>query len=167
MTTTTADTVRSALPSRAGDPAAEGVRSLPSPRPAVPSVPAPSSSPRRRRPTDGSAARALAMLTRRPVFAAALPQLHLGGRAADGSIVVDDRAAERRVRVYTPRLNLQFRAGYRAGLWYVRTLGDVESSPRSPGYPTRTAALDSLRSAPRGRTIPSTRGGSPCRVIWS
>lgn len=165
MTTTTDDTVRSALPSRAGAPTAEGVRSLPSPRPAAPSVPA-SPSPRRR-PTDGSSARALALLTRRPVFAAALPQLHLGGRAADGSIVVDDRAAERRVRVYTPRLNSQFRAGYRAGLWYVRTPGDVEPSPRSPGYPTRIAALDSLRSVPRGRTSPSTRGKAPCRVIWS
>ncbi|MHB1556516.1 MAG: hypothetical protein ACYC61_03430, partial [Isosphaeraceae bacterium] len=128
--------------------------------------PLPSPAPRRR-PTDGSSARALAMLTRRPVFAAAVPQLHVGGRAVDGSILVDDRADERRVRVYTPRLNSQFRAGYRAGLWYVRTPGDVEPSPRSPGYPTRAAALDSLRAVPRGRTSPSVRGGVPCRVIWS
>lgn len=166
MTTTTADTPRSALPSRAVDPASGCVPGLPSPRPTAPGAPAPPPAPRRR-PTDGSSARALAMLTRRPVFAAALPQLHVSGRAVDGSIVVDDRGDERRVRVYTPRLNSQFRAGYHAGLWYLRTPGDVEPSPRSPGYRTQADALNSLRAISRGRTSPSARGGAPCRVIWS
>lgn len=155
MTTTTAP--RPAAPSRTGDPTAAS----------VPGMPAPPAAPRRRRPTDGSSARALAMLTRQPVFAAAVPQLHVGGRLADGSVLVDDRAAGCRVRVYTPGLNSQFRAGYRAGLWYMRTPGDAEPSPRSPGYPTRAAALDSLRAVSRRRTSPAVGARPSCRVIWS
>jgi hypothetical protein len=89
------------------------------------------------------------MLSRQPIFAADVPRLHVGRTGADGSIQVDDRALDRRYLVYTPRLNSQFQAGYRAGLWYVRTPGDVELSPRSPGFPTAVAAVDMLRS-PQG-----------------
>ncbi len=171
MTTTTTNTPQPAMPSRLGDSSAAGVQGSPVSPSNESASPAPPPR-RRRRPTDGSSARALAMLTRRPVFEAALPQLHVGGRVTDGSVLVDDRAAERRLRVYTPTLNSQFRAGYRAGLWYVRTPGDAEPSPRSAGYPTRAAALDSLRAVPRDRTSPRERTspsarGPHCRVIWS
>jgi hypothetical protein len=121
---------------------------------------------RRRRAINPSSARALAMLTRQPVFATPVPQIHVGPRRTDGSILVDDRASDRRFLVYTPRLDSQFRAGYRAGLWYLRASGDVEPSPRSPGFPTAVAAIDTLRSS---QSLPS-RGASPHflrRVIWS
>jgi hypothetical protein len=113
-----------------------------------------------------ASARALALLTRQPIFAAPVPQIHVGPRGADGSILVDDRASDRRFLVYTPRLDSQFRAGYRAGLWYVRTPGDIESSPRSPGFPTPVAAIDTLRS-PRRLPAPAPGPRPRCRVIWS
>jgi hypothetical protein len=99
----------------------------------------------RRRAINPSSAQALAMLTRQPVFATPVPQVHIGPRGTDGSFLVDDRASDRRFLVYTPRLDSQFRAGYRAGLWYLRAPGDVEPSPRSPGFPTAVAAIDNLR----------------------
>ena len=107
------------------------------------------------------------MLTRQPVFAVPVPQIHVGPRAADGSILVDDRASNRRFRVYTPRLNSQFRAGYRAGLWYLRTAGDAEPSPRSPGFPTPDAAVETLRAASRDISPQAPRLAPHCRVIWS
>jgi hypothetical protein len=121
---------------------------------------------RRRRPTNPSSAHALAMLTLQPIFSASVPRLHVGPRGTDGSMLVDDRASGRRFRVYTPRLDSEFRAGYRAGLWYVRTSGDVEPSPRSPGFATPGAAIDTLRSS----RDPSPQGASLrhcCRIIWS
>jgi hypothetical protein len=122
---------------------------------------------RRKMPTNPSSASALAMLTRQPVFAVPVPQIHVGPRAADGSILVDDRASSRRFRVYTPRLNSQFRAGYRAGLWYLRTAGDAEPSPRSPGFPTPDAAVETLRAASRDISLQAPRHVPRCRVIWS
>jgi hypothetical protein len=122
---------------------------------------------RRRRRTNPSSAHALAMLTRQPIFAASVPRLHVGPKGADGSMLVDDRASDRRFRIYTPRRNSEFRAGYRAGLWYVRNLGDVEAAPRSPGFPTPGAAVDTLRSSPRSLPPRSAYRGPRCRVIWS
>jgi hypothetical protein len=106
------------------------------------------------------------MLTRQPIFAAPVLQVHVSPRGADGSIQVDDRASDRRFVVYTPRLESQFRAGYRAGQWYVRTPGDVEPSPRSPGFPTPVAAIDMLRS-PRSLTPRAASPGPRSRVFWS
>ena len=106
------------------------------------------------------------MLTRQPIFADPVPQVHIGPRGADGSILVDDRASDRRFLVYTPRLDSQFRAGHRAGLWYVRTPGDVEPSPRSPGF-SHCRRGHRYTSAP---PEPPPRAASPrtlCRVIWS
>lgn len=120
----------------------------------------------RRRAINPSSAQALAMLTRQPIFATPVPQVHIGPRGTDGSILVDDRASDRRFVVYSPRLDSQFRAGYRAGSWYVRDTGDVEPSPRSPAFPTAVAAIDTLRIP---RNLPP-RDASPrtlCRVIWS
>jgi hypothetical protein len=116
---------------------------------------------------DPSSAHALAMLTRQPIFAVPVPQLHVGPRGADGSVLVDDRASDRRFRVYTPRLDSQFREGHRAGLWYVRTLGDVEPAPKSPGFATPGAAVDMLRSSSRSRPPQAAHRGPRCRVIWS
>jgi hypothetical protein len=122
---------------------------------------------RRRGPASPSSAHALAMLTRQPVFAVPVPRFHVGPRGADGSMLVDDRASGRRFRVYTPRLNSEFRAGYRAGLWYVRALGDVETAPRSPGFPTSGAAIDMLRSSSRSLPPQAAHHGPRRRVIWS
>jgi hypothetical protein len=121
----------------------------------------------RRRRTNPASAHALAMLTRQPVFAAPVPRLHVGRRGADGSMLVEDRASDRRFRVYTPRLDSQFRAGYRAGLWYVRTPGDAEPTPRSPGFPTVKEAVDTLHSSSRSLPPHAARQSPRCRVIWS
>jgi hypothetical protein len=107
------------------------------------------------------------MLTRQPVFAASVPRIHVGPKAVDGSILVDDRASNRRFRVYTPMHNSQFRAGYRNGLWYLRSAGDTEPSPRSPGFPTPDAAVDTLRTASRELSCRTPSHGPHCRVIWS
>lgn len=121
---------------------------------------------RRRKAIDPSSAQALAMLTRQPIFAAPVPRVHIGPRAADGSILVDDRISDRKFLVYTPRLESQFRAGYRAGRWYVRTPGDAEPSPRSLGFPDAAAAIDTLRTP--CNPSPAAEGFRPrCRVIWS
>jgi hypothetical protein len=122
---------------------------------------------RKRRATNPASAHALAMLTLHPVFSTAVPRLHVGPRGTEGSMLVDDRASGRRFRVYTPRFDSQFRAGYRAGLWYVRTPGDVEPSPRSPGFPTAAAAIDTLRSSPRTGSPQAASPRPRCRVIWS
>lgn len=107
------------------------------------------------------------MLTQHPIFAAAVPRFHIGPRTADGSRLVDDRASARRFRVYTPRLDVQFRAGYRAGLWYLRAVDDLEPSPRSPGYATAGEAVATLRDASH-RTAASPKSCHPhCRVVWS
>ena len=129
-------------------------------------LPRPGRSVQRRRAVNPSAARALAMLTQQPIFAAPVPQIHVGPRGADGSILVDDRASNRRFLVYTPRRDSQFRAGYRSGLWYVRIPGDIQPSPRSQAFPTAVAAIDTLR-LPRG-LLPQAEGSRPhCRVLWS
>lgn len=121
---------------------------------------------RRRRATDPGSAEALAMLTRLPVFGAPVSRLHVGRRGADGSVLVDDRVSDRRFLVYTPRRESEFRAGHCAGLWYVRTTGDAEPSPRSAGFPTAAAAIEDLRSlrrpSPRPASHPQFR-----RVLWS
>lgn len=124
--------------------------------------PAGSRSPRpRTQPIDPHSARTLALLTRQPVTATPIPRVHVGPRGADGTILVDDRATDRTFLVYTPRRDCEFRAGHRAGLWYVRTSGHVGPSPSSPGFPSADAAIETIRSpriaAPRPR----------CRVLWS
>jgi hypothetical protein len=106
------------------------------------------------------------MLTRQPISAVPVPQVHIGPRGADGSILVDDRASVRRFLVYTPRLDSQFRAGYRAGLWYVRTSGDVEPLPRSRGFPTAVAAIATLRF-PQSLPPQAVSPRPLRRVIWS
>jgi hypothetical protein len=121
---------------------------------------------RRRKAIDPSSAQALAMLTRQPIFAAPVPRVHVGPRAADGSILVDDRISDRKFLVYTPRLESQFRAGYRAGLWYVRTPGDAEPTPKGPGFPDAVAAIETLRS-PRNPAPAAESFRARCRVIWS
>jgi hypothetical protein len=115
---------------------------------------------------DPASAQALAMLTRLPIFATPIPRVHAGPKGADGSILVDDRVSDRKFLVYTPRRDSQFRAGYRAGLWYVRTPGDADPSPRSPGFPSADAAIDDLRCSRRPAARPASHRPAP-RVIWS
>jgi hypothetical protein len=167
MTTTTA---RPSVPLPTTDAGQSGDSCPAPPTTAQPGVRAGGERPverRRRRTTNPLSARALAMLMQRPIFAASLPQLHIGPRRTDGSMLVDDRATGRRVLVYTPRLNSQFRAGYRAGLWYLRAEGDAEPSPRSSGFPTAGAAVDTLRPASGGPRLPTAPSLPRCRVIWS
>jgi hypothetical protein len=156
MTTTTAQPSQTSRTTRSGEP---GDASLSHPLAAQPGAKPGREQPRerRRRATNPSSAMALAMLTRQPVFATSVPRLHVGRTGADGSILVDDRASDQRFLIYTPRLNSQFRAGYRAGLWYVRIPGDPEPSPRSPGFPTAVAAVETLGS-PQGLRLRKAAG---------
>jgi hypothetical protein len=110
------------------------------------------------------------MLTLRPVFTTPVPRHHVEPRAADGALVVHDRATSEQFVVYSPRFVHQFRAGYHAGLWYLRPVRDIGATPRSTGFRTARAAVEALRggvwklSGVKGR---AHRGGTDCRVNWS
>ncbi len=122
-----------------------------------------------RRPVPPSASvYALAMLTRQPVYSAPVPRFHIESRVVDASLLVADRASGERFQVYTPRFVSQFRAGHRAGLWYVRRTTDVEITPRSPGFATARDAVEALRAGSWSLSAPSRerRRGS-YRVYWS
>jgi hypothetical protein len=112
----------------------------------------------------------LAMLTLRPVFATPVPRYHVEPRAADGAILVHDRATSEQFVVYLPRFVSQFQAGHQARLWYLRLVTDIGVTPRSAGFPTAHAAVEALRagvwSVPR-----ANRTGDPrrtrCKIKWS
>jgi hypothetical protein len=60
---------------------------------------------RRKRRTYPGSAEALSMLTLRPVFATPVPRHHVKPRAADGTLVVHDRATNEQFVVYSPLNN--------------------------------------------------------------
>jgi hypothetical protein len=110
------------------------------------------------------------MLTLRPVSTMPVPRHHIESRAPDGSRLVHDRATSERFVVYSPRFDDQFKAGHRAGLWYLRPSTDVEATPRSVGFATALAAVEAVRAGEWKlfRARPDRdRPGKPCRVIWS
>ncbi len=114
-------------------------------------------------------AEALAMLRLRPVFATPLPRFHIEPRLPTGTLTVYDRSSNEHVRVYSPRFAYQFRAGYRAGQWYLRRTMDVGTTPRSRGFRTAREAIAAL-GAGRWR-IPASephhsRSLKPLRVLW-
>ncbi len=113
---------------------------------------------------------ALKMLTLRPVLATPLPRHHVEPRAVDGSRLVHDRATSERFVVYSPRFVEEFRAGHRAGLWYLRTTNDLGTAPRSKGFSTAGGAVDALRAGvwrvSRSHPEPN-RARKPFRVRWS
>ena len=89
---------------------------------------------------------ALKMLTLRPVLATPLPRHHVEPRAVDGSRLVHDRATSERFVVYSPRFVEEFRAGHRAGLWYLRTTNDLGTIPQSMGFTTAGGTVNALRA---------------------
>lgn len=138
--------------------------SAPSSRPAAPARP--QAAPRRR-PWSPASERALAMLRLFPVEEAALPRLHVEPARADGDLRVYDRPTGHRLRIYTPRIDEQFRAGHRARRWYVRPAGDAAAEPRGPGFASAGAALDAVAA---GRwsfsALNAERRPPRLRVIW-
>ena len=104
------------------------------------------------------------MLTLRPVFTTPVPRHHVESRAADGALVVHDRATSEQFVVYSPRFVDQFRAGHHAGLWYMRPARDVGATPRSRGFRTasrsrgaswrRLEALRVRKVAPIAEALP-------------
>jgi hypothetical protein len=102
-----------------------------------------------------SSAHALAMLSRQPIHAAPIPRFHAAPKVADGTLLVDDRASGEQFTVYTPRFVSQFRAGHRAGLWYLRPATDVGPAPRSPGFATARDAVEALRTTSWPPTAPA------------
>lgn len=125
---------------------------------------------RRKRRTYPGSAEALSMLTLRPVFTTPVPRHHVEPRAADGTLVVHDRATNEQFVVYSPRFVYQFRAGHHAGLWYLRPVRDDGATPRSKGFHTAQAAVEALRGGvwrlpdAKGRMA---RRGTSCRISWS
>ena len=125
---------------------------------------------RRRQPTYPGSAEALSMLTLRPVFNTPVPRHHVEPRAADGALVIHDRATSEQFVVYSPRFGHQFRAGHHAGLWYLRPAQDLGATPRSTGFRTARAAVEALRDG--DWRLPVVKGrvhrrGTDCRVNWS
>lgn len=125
---------------------------------------------RRRLLTYPGSAEALSMLTLRPVFTMPVPRHHVAPRAADGALVVHDRATSARFVVYSPRFVYQFRAGHHAGLWYLRPARDAGAIPQSKGFRTARAAVEALRGGVW--RLPDAKGrvgrqGTSCRINWS
>jgi hypothetical protein len=115
-------------------------------------------------------AQALQLLTLYPVHATAVPRLHVAPRWPDGSRLVYDRATSDRFVVYSPRFAQQFRAGYRARLWYVRAKSDPGDTPQSVGFTSVHEAVEAVRRD-RWRSAHAqadrVRNFRPCRVSWS
>jgi hypothetical protein len=88
---------------------------------------------------------ALAMLTMHPIQTTALLRFHVALKKPGGGSTVYDRALGEHFEVFTPRFGCEFRAGYHAGLWYVRRALEINSRPRSPGFATARAAIEALR----------------------
>ena len=106
--------------------------------------------------------------TQLSIFDISLPRLHVKPRRVDGSCLVLDRASDQLFQIYTPRFISQFRAGYRYGFWYLRRTGDLECSPRSPGFPTAQEAIAAIQSS-RWDSSPTNKNRlrSRCKVSWS
>ncbi len=109
------------------------------------------------------------MLNSRPVFATPVPRFHIEPRLPTGTLTVYDRSSNESVRVYSPRFGYQFRAGYRAGQWYLRPMADVGAGPRSQGFRTvreAIAALGAGRWRMPVREPHRSRSHPPLRVLW-
>lgn len=122
-----------------------------------------------RRPTVPTSARDLAMLRTAPLGGFALPRLHVEPRQADGGLRVLDRPSGTHVLIYTPRHLGQFRAGHRAGRWYVRSLTHVGGQPQSLDFDTARAAVEAVgRGAwkPRPTRAAAASSAPRLRVIW-
>lgn len=122
-----------------------------------------------RRPTAPSSARDMAMLRLAPLDGFAVPRLHVEPRQVDGGLRVFDRPSGTHVLVYTPCYTGQFRAGHRAGRWYVRSLTEVGSQPQSRDFATARAAVDAVAQdawkQPAARPSPAT-AAPRLQVIW-
>jgi len=140
----------------------------PVPTPGTPPVAPARKAKVRRLPVYPGSAQALAMLTLLPVFATPVPRLHVEPKAPDGRLIVYDRALGEQFVVYAPRFVSQFRGGHRAGQWYLRSVSDVGTTPRSLAFPTARAAIEALKG---GRwslsSTPRYRPDPRLRVIWS
>jgi hypothetical protein len=124
----------------------------------------------RRQLTIPGSAEALSMLTLLPVFTTPVPRHHIEPRAVDGSLMIHDRATSDQFVVYSPRFVSQFRAGHRAGLWYLRPATDVGVAPQSAGFRSAEAAVEALRGGAWRPQSAKTRvhdRATVCRVRWS
>jgi hypothetical protein len=112
--------------------------------------------------------RALAMLTLLPIHAAAVSRVHVDKRQPDGTIRVFDRPTGQHLLVYSPRFTQQFRAGHRAGRWYVRPLIYVGVRPQSHAFATARGAIEAVSAGTWDLKAPvrNCRTPWPHRVIW-
>jgi hypothetical protein len=108
------------------------------------------------------------MLTHQPLCPTSVPRFHIKSSGVDSTLFVVDRVSGEQYQVYTPSFVSQFRAGYRAGLWYVRRTTDVEITPRSEGFATASDAVEGLRASSWSLSAPARdRRPGCCRVYWS
>ncbi|WP_165253407.1 hypothetical protein [Paludisphaera soli] len=126
----------------------------------------------RRFPTILSSARDLAMLRVAPIYSAPLPRVHVGPSQAAGALRVFDRSSGEEILVYTPIYDAQFKAGHRAGRWYVRSAAGGTGLPRSIAFTTAREAVEAVAAdAWRLRIVSpdaAGRSGQPrVRVIWT
>jgi hypothetical protein len=114
-------------------------------------------------------ANAIALLTAHPVFASPVPRFHVQPRLPTGTLIVYDRSSNEHIQVYSPRFAYQFRAGYRAGQWYLRRMHDVATAPRSAGFRTARDAIAALEAGLWRIARPGphdSQGRTPPRVLW-
>jgi hypothetical protein len=102
------------------------------------------------------------------VHAIPLAKVHVGRRQTDGALRVFDRPTGQELVVYTPRFTAQFRAGHRAGRWYVRPLIYVGVKPQSASFTTAKSAIEAVSAGAWNLTTPAATQPRrrPLRVIW-
>lgn len=116
------------------------------------------------------------MLTLLPVHAAPLGRVHVGPKRPDGTLRVLDRPTGQMLLIYTPRFTAQFRAGHRAGRWYVRPALHVGAEPRSREFTSARSAVEAVEAGGWRLANPQNAGGDgdggrvprpALRVIWN
>jgi hypothetical protein len=117
-----------------------------------------------------ASARALALLTVRPVTVTEITELtrfHFSPPLGDGSIVIIDRATDARLIAYVPKTAAQFGGGHRALKWYVRRVGgDRVNRPASRPFATFHAAAEAVQDG-TWDLIASEADRRPIRVRYS
>jgi hypothetical protein len=111
----------------------------------------------------------MAMLRLAPLGGFALPRLHVEPRQAAGGLRVFDRPSGSHVLVYTPSYSSQFRAGHRAGRWYVRSTTHVGGRPQSHAFDTAREAVEAVGRGDWALTAERPAATPPpprLRVVW-
>ena len=107
------------------------------------------------------------MLTLLPVHSPIVPRVHVEPCHPNGTLRVLDRFTGEQLLVYTPRFTEQFRAGHRAGNWYVRLVNQVGIDLKSHGFATARMAVEAVTAGHWSKGAAAAhRDDRVPRIIW-